>query len=58
MHIEAKQMALNKVADLLKDGGRFVLSIDKNQEGFIDIKSRKVPVFPDNPDGMASKWQV
>ena len=58
MHIEAKQIALNKVADLLKDGGRFVLSIDKNQEGFIDIKSRKVPVFPDNPDGMVSKIKM
>lgn len=57
MHIEAKQIALNKVAGLLKDGGRFVLSIDKNQEGFIDMKSRKVRVFPDNPDEMATKME-
>ncbi len=57
MHIEAKQIALNKVAGLLKDGGIFVLSIDKNQEGFIDMKSRKVRVFPDNPDEMATKME-
>lgn len=30
-------MALNKVVCLLKNKGRFVLSIDKNQEKFIDM---------------------
>ncbi len=49
MHIENKQKAINKVAFLLKDGGKFVLSIDKNQEEFIDFGTRKITVFPDTP---------
>lgn len=48
MHIKEKQMALDKVVCLLKNEGRFVLSIDKNQAKFIDMGSRKIPVFPDN----------
>lgn len=50
MHIEEKQKAINKVAALLKDGGRFVLSIDKNQERYIDTGTRKITVFPDTPE--------
>ena len=49
MHIEEKQKAINKVAALLKDGGRFVLSIDKNQERYIDTGTRKITIFPDTP---------
>ncbi len=49
MHIEEKQKAINKVAALLKDSGRFVLSIDKNQESFIDTGTRKIRIFPDAP---------
>lgn len=41
MHIKNKQAALNKVAALLNDGGRFVLSIDKNQNG-ICVSSLRV----------------
>ena len=50
MHIEEKQKAINKVVALLKDGGRFVLSIDKNQERFIDAGTRKIRIFPDKPE--------
>ena len=50
MHIEEKQKAINKVVALLKDGGRFVLSIDKNQERFIDTGTRKIRIFPDIPE--------
>ena len=49
MHIEEKQTAINKVAALLKDSGKFILSIDKNQDGFIDTGTRKFTVFPDTP---------
>ena len=49
MHIEEKQTAINKVATLLNDGGKFVLSIDKNQDRFIDTGTRKIAVFPDTP---------
>lgn len=49
MHIHEKQNAINKVACLLKNGGKFVLSIDKSQEGFIDMGTRKITIFPDSP---------
>jgi ubiquinone/menaquinone biosynthesis C-methylase UbiE len=52
MHIEEKQSAVNKVASLLKNGGRFVLSIDKNRDRFIDIGTRKIKVFPDTLEKM------
>ena len=48
MHIHEKQNAINKVACLLKNGGRFVLSIDKSQEDFIDMGTRKITLFPDS----------
>lgn len=50
MHIREKQQAVNKAAALLKDGGRFILSIDKNQDDFIDAGTRKIAVFPDTPE--------
>jgi hypothetical protein len=31
----------------LKDNGIFVLSIDKNQDGFIDMGDRKIKIYPD-----------
>ena len=49
MHIEHKQSVINKVYSLLKSGGRFVLSIDKNQDKYIDLGTRKIAVHPDNP---------
>ena len=49
MHIEEKQKAINKIETLLNDGGRFLLSTDKNQDGFIDTGTRKITVFPDTP---------
>ena len=52
MHVEEKQKAINKAAALLKDGGKFVLSIDKNQDVFIDTGTRKITVFPDTPEEM------
>ena len=54
MHIEEKQTAINKVAALLKDSEKFVLSIDKNKDGFIDTGTRKITVFPDTPAEMKS----
>lgn len=40
---------ITKVAALLKDSGKFVLSIDKNKDRFIDTGTRKITVFPDTP---------
>jgi ubiquinone/menaquinone biosynthesis C-methylase UbiE len=49
MHIKDKQAAFQKVESLLNPGGRFVLSIDKNQQTEIDYGTRRIPVFPDTP---------
>lgn len=52
MHIEDKQTAINKVASLLKDGGIFLLSIDKNQDDFIDTGTSRITVFPDTAENI------
>ena len=49
MHIADKASAIEKVASLLEANGRFVLSIDKNQNDFIDMGTRKIKIYPDNP---------
>ena len=50
MHIKDKQAAINKVKSLLNDGGRFVLSVDKNQSDTIDYGTRKIKIYPDNKE--------
>lgn len=50
MHIRDKQAAINKVKSLLNIGGRFVLSIDKNQSDTIDYGTRKIKIYPDNKE--------
>ena len=54
MHIEDKQAAVNKVAALLNLGGRFVLSIDKNRDEYIDTGDRRIQIFPDKPEEVLS----
>lgn len=44
MHIKDKQAAIDKVASLLSDNGKFVLSIDKNQDEYIDTGVNKIRV--------------
>lgn len=50
MHIEDKQRAINKVETLLKDGGKFVLSIDKSKSEYIDTGTRKIKIYPDTKE--------
>lgn len=50
MHIKDKQAAIDKAASLLSDGGKFVLSVDKNQDEYIDTGENKIRVYPDNPN--------
>lgn len=50
LHIKEKQKAFDIVRGLLNHNGRFVLSIDKNQDEFLDIGTSKIRVYPDNPD--------
>lgn len=54
MHIEDKQKALHKIAALLQNDGLFVLSTDKNQDGYIDAGAGKITVFPDTPADIVS----
>ena len=49
MHIREKQECINKVYSLLNPNGRFVLSIDKSQNEYIEYGNRKVDIYPDNP---------
>ena len=49
MHIEDKASAIQKIASLLNNNGRFVLSIDKSQSDFIDMGTRRVKIYPDDP---------
>ena len=49
MHFSDKAAFLSKVASLLRVGGRFVLSLDKNRVPWIDMGSRKVQIYPDDP---------
>ena len=49
MHISEKQRAFNLIVDLLAQTGKFVLSIDKNQDEFIDVYTSRIKVYPDNP---------
>ena len=49
MHIKDKEKALINVFNLLKNKGEFILSIDKNQQNFIDTGYSRIEVYPDNP---------
>ena len=49
MHIEDKQTCINRIYSLLNPSGRFVLSIDKSQNKYIDYGNRKIEIYPDNP---------
>ena len=49
LHIREKQAAFEKIRELLNKNGLFVLSIDKNQEKYIDMGTYKIEIYPDNP---------
>lgn len=49
-HIKDKQIFINKVCDLLNDGGRFVLSIGNDQSTQADFGNRKITMYPDSVD--------
>ena len=58
MHIKDKHSAIQKIVSLLNSGGIFVLSIDKNQDEFIDMGDRKVKIYPDNPNDIRSYLSI
>ena len=49
MHIFDKAAFIGKVSEILENNGRFVLSLDKNRETCIDMGTRKVQIYPDDP---------
>jgi len=50
MHIKAKRNAIRKTFELLNPQGRFVLSIDKNQNKILDCNHRKIRLYPDSKE--------
>lgn len=54
MHFEDKQAVVSRIADLLKVGGKCVLSLDKNKAEYIDMGERKIKVYPDTPTFIAN----
>ena len=50
MHIKEKQECINKIYSLLNPKGYLILSIDKNQDEYIDYGDRKIKTYPDNPN--------
>lgn len=58
MHIKEKEEALIRVFNLLKRKGKFVLSIDKNQQDFIDTGYSKIVIYPDNPTNICNILKI
>ncbi|MBQ8802531.1 MAG: class I SAM-dependent methyltransferase [Tyzzerella sp.] len=48
MHFEDKQKFISKISALLKTTGRFMLSINKNQNEYINVGNRKLKNYPDD----------
>jgi len=58
MHIQDKLSAIQKISTLLTNNGLFVLSIDKNQNEYLDIGDRKIKIYPDNPSDIRSYLSI
>ncbi len=54
MHLKNKEHLISKINKLLNINGICCLSIDKNQDKFIDMSSRKLEIFPDTTDNIIS----
>lgn len=49
MHIKEKQKCIHKIFSLLNKNGCFVLSIDKNQDKYINTGTSIIEIYPDDP---------
>ncbi len=54
MHFSDKAQVLNNVYTLLNSGGKFVLSIDKNQSEVLNYGTRQLKIYPDTPQNIVS----
>lgn len=53
LHIADKRGAAERIARLLKPGGRAVISLDKSPDNVLDYGTRKLNVYPDDPEELA-----
>lgn len=53
MHLQDKEHAIEKISSLLNKNGSVVLSLEKNQQPFIDYAERKIKIWPDNPSNIS-----
>lgn len=53
-HIRDKAVALARMASLLAPGGRLVLSVSLERAEWLDMNGRRLPLYPDDPDRIAS----
>ena len=58
MHVKEKQNFIDKVYSLLKPNGRFVLSVDKNQERELVFGDRKLEIYPDTPSDVKAYFAL
>lgn len=58
MHFADKKGAAEKIAALLKPGGRAVVSLDKAREDVLDYGTRRLRVYPDDPAALAAYMQA
>ena len=49
-HFPDKKAAVERIASLLNQNGRFVLSISKDLESVVDYGDRKIAYYPDDPE--------
>ncbi len=52
LHIEDKAAACRAIADLLGEGGRAVISLDKERSDILDMGNRAVHTYPDDPENI------
>lgn len=54
LHLADKRAAAERVAALLRRGGRAVISLDKSPDNVLDYGTRKLTVYPDDPAELAT----
>ena len=50
LHIAEKRAACRRIAELLSEGGRCVISLDKEKSDVLDMGTRRVRTFPDTQE--------
>ena len=57
MHMEDKHAFIKKAAQLLSPGGILVLSLDKSRDTYIDYGTRKLRIYPDDPENILAHME-